>query len=163
MSFIPKKASLKKTELLKYLQDKGFNISKSFFQITKKQALSDQELIEVLKFFLETNTFPKNLLSQRDELQSQIQTLLLSQDAILESLLNEYSYKPKLFERLFTFVEFRDLFRFIEKNRINGLSIFAPLSTAIYELEDKKKFSKKEKFSEIVGICFLLIVDQITT
>ena len=152
VSFIPKKASLKKTELLKYLQDKGFNISKSFFQITKKQALSDQELIEVLKFFLETNTFPKNLLSQRDELQSQIQTLLLSQDAILESLLNEYSYKPKLFERLFTFVEFRDLFRFIEKNRINELSIFAPLSTAIYELEDKKKFSKKEQAQLLVSL-----------
>ena len=152
VSFIPKKASLKKTELLKYLQDKGFNISKSFFQITKKQALSDQELIEVLKFFLETNTFPKNLLSQRDELQSQIQTLLLSQDAILESLLNEYSYKPKLFERLFTFVEFRDLFRFIEKNRINELSIFAPLSTAIYELEDKKRFSKKEQAQLLVSL-----------
>ena len=152
VSFIPKKASLKKTELLKYLQDKGFNISKSFFQITKKQALSDQELIEVLKFFLETNTFPKNLLSKRDELQSQIQTLLLSQDAILESLLNEYSYKPKLFERLFTFVEFRDLFRFIEKNRINELSIFAPLSTAIYELEDKKRFSKKEQAQLLVSL-----------
>ena len=152
VSFIPKKASLKKTELLKYLQDKGFNISKSFFQITKKQALSDQELIEVLKFFLETNTFPKNLLSKRDELQSQIQTLLLSQDAILESLLNEYSYKPKLFERLFTFVEFRDLFRFIEKNRINELSIFAPLSTAIYELKDKKRFSKKEQAQLLVSL-----------
>ena len=152
VSFIPKKASLKKTELLKYLQDKGFNISKSFFQITIKQALSDQELIEVLKFFLETNTFPKNLLFQRDELQSQIQTLLLSQDAILESLLNEYSYKPKLFERLFTFVEFRDLFRFIEKNRINELSIFAPLSTAIYELEDKKRFSKKEQAQLLVSL-----------
>ena len=152
VSFIPKKASLKKTELLKYLQDKGFNISKSFFQITKKQALSDQELIEVLKFFLETNTFPKNLLSQRDELQSQIQTLLLSQDAILESVLNEYSYKPKLFERLFTFVEFRDLFRFIEKNRINKLSIFTPLSTAIYELEDKKRFSKKEQAQLLVSL-----------
>lgn len=151
VSFIPKKASLKKTELLKYLQDKGFNISKSFFQITKKQALSDQELIELLKFFLETNTFPKNFLSQRDELQSQIQTLLLSQDAILESLLNEYSYKPKLFERLFTFVEFRVLFRFIEKNRINELSIFAPLSTAIYELEDKG-FSKKEQAQLLVSL-----------
>ena len=152
VSFIPKKASLKKTELLKYLQDKGFNISKSFFQITIKQALSDQELIEVLKFFLETNTFPKNLLFQRDELQSQIQTLLLSQDAILESLLNEYSLKPKLFERLFTFVEFRDLFRFIEKIRINELSIFAPLSTAIYELEDKKRFNKKEQAQLLVSL-----------
>ena len=152
VSFIPKKASLKKTELLKYLQDKGFNISKSFFQITIKQALSDQELIEVLKFFLETNTFPKNLLFQRDELQSQIQTLLLSQDAILESLLNEYSLKPKLFERLFTFVEFRDLFRFIEKIRINELSIFAPLSTAIYELEDKKRFTKKEQAQLLVSL-----------
>jgi hypothetical protein len=152
VSFIPKKASLKKTELLKYLHDKGFNISKSFFQITKKQALSNQELIEVLKFFLETNNFPKNLLAQEDELQSQIQTLLLSQDAILESLLNEYSYKPKLFERLFTFVEFRDLFRFIEKNRIYELSIFAPLSIAIYELEDKKRFSKKEQAQLLVSL-----------
>ena len=152
VSFIPKKASLKKTELLKYLQDKGFNISKSFFQITIKQALSDQELIEVLKFFLETNTFPKNLLFQRDELQSQIQTLLLSQDAILESLLNDYSSQPKLIERLFTFVEFRDLFRFIEKIRINELSIFAPLSTAIYELEDKKRFNKKEQAQLLVSL-----------
>jgi hypothetical protein len=152
VSFIPKKGSLKKTELLKHLQDKGFNISKSLFQIIKKQALSDQELIEVLKFFLETNNFPKNLLSQRNELQSQIQTLLLSQDAILEPLLNEYSRKPKLFERLFTFVEFRYLFRFIEKNRINELSIFAPLSSAIYELEDKKRFSKKEQAQLLVSL-----------
>ncbi|MDC1012488.1 contractile injection system tape measure protein, partial [Flavobacteriaceae bacterium] len=152
VSFIPKKASLKKTELLKHLHDKGFNISKSFFQTTKKQALSDQELIEVLKFFLETNNFPKNYLAQEDQLQSQIQTLLLSQDAILESLLNEYSYKPKLFERLFTFVEFRDLFRFIEKNRIYQLSIFAPFSIAIYELEDKKRFSRKEQAQLLVSL-----------
>ena len=103
--------------IAEYLEEKGFNISKALYQITKKGTLKNEELVEVLKFFLETNNFPKNLLHRRDELQSKIHTLFLSQEDRLWSILNEYSNKPNLFDRLFTFIDFRTLFNFIEKNR----------------------------------------------
>ena len=158
---IPKKASLNKIALLKHLEEKGFNISKTLFQITKKRALTNEELMEVLKFFLETNNFPKHLLHRRDELQSQIHTLLMSQDDRLWSIVNEYSYKPNLFERLFIFIDFRTLFHFIVKNRVGDFSFFTPVSAAIDELDDQKKFSKKEQ-SQLLVTLLIKFEKQVT-
>ena len=158
---IPKKASLNKIALLKHLEEKGFNISKTLFQITKKRALTNEELMEVLKFFLETNNFPKHLLHRRDELQSQIHTLLMSQDDRLWSIVNEYSYKPNLFERLFIFIDFHTLFHFIVKNRVGDFSFFTPVSAAIDELDDQKKFSKKEQ-SQLLVTLLIKFEKQVT-
>jgi len=159
--FIFQKTSFKKTALIAHLEEKGFNISKALYQITKKGTLKNEELVEVLKFFLETNNFPKNLLHRRDELQSKIHTLFLSQEDRLWSILNEYSNKPNLFDRLFTFIDFRTLFNFIEKNRFGDFTFFTPVSAAIYELDDQKKFSKKEQ-SQLLVTLLIKFEKQVT-
>ncbi|MBF12641.1 MAG: hypothetical protein CMC63_10780, partial [Flavobacteriaceae bacterium] len=141
---ISKKVKFKKIEIINYLIKKGFNISKKFIEKTKTQNFDNEELIEILKFYIETNDFPKNL-KQHHISQKKIKDLLLKEDPFTLSIADEYSYKPVLFGRLFSLITFNELLDTIERNIFRNLPIFKYLGDAIRELNQKDKLSKKEK------------------
>ena len=79
---ISKKVKFKKTELINYLKNKGFNISKKLIQETKKYDLTNEEIIELIKYYIETNEFPQNLKKHQKSITKKIKAFLLKEDSI---------------------------------------------------------------------------------
>ena len=142
---ISKKVKFKKTEFINYLKNKGLNISKNLIQETKKHDLTNEEIIELIKFYIETNDFPKNLKKHHKSIQKKIKAFLLKEDPIIISITNEYLLKPLIFGRIFSLITFNDLLDTIERNIFSKFPIFKYVGEAIRELNKKNEFSKKEK------------------
>ena len=142
---ISKKVKFKKTEFINYLKNKGLNISKNLIQETKKHDLTNEEIIELIKFYIETNDFPQNLKKHHKSIQKKIKAFLLKEDPITISITNEYLLKPRIFGRIFSLITFNDLLDTIERNIFRKFPIFKYVGEAIRELNQKNEFSKKEK------------------
>ena len=142
---ISKKVKFKKTEFINYLKNKGLNISKNLIQETKKHDLTNEEIIELIKFYIETNDFPQNLKKHHKSIQKKIKAFLLKEDPITISITNEYLLKPGIFGRIFSLITFNDLLDTIERNIFRKFPIFKYVGEAIRELNQKNEFSKKEK------------------
>ena len=142
---ISKKVKFKKTEFINYLKNKGLNISKNLIQETKKHDLTNEEIIELIKFYIETNDFPQNLKKHHKSIQKKIKAFLLKEDPIIISITNEYLLKPLIFGRIFSLITFNDLLDTIERNIFSKFPIFKYVGEAIRELNEKNEFSKKEK------------------
>ena len=142
---ISKKVKFKKTEFINYLKNKGLNISKNLIQETKKHDLTNEEIIELIKFYIETNDFPQNLKKHHKSIQKKIKAFLLKEDPIIISITNEYLLKPLIFGRIFSLITFNDLLDTIERNIFSKFPIFKYVGEAIRELNKKNEFSKKEK------------------
>ena len=142
---ISKKVNFKKTEFINYLKNKGLNISKNLIQETKKNDLTNEEIIELIKFYIETNDFPQNLKKHHKSIQKKIKAFLLKEDLITISITNEYLLKPLIFGRIFSLITFNDLLDTIERNIFRKFPIFKYVGEAIRELNQKNEFSKKEK------------------
>ena len=149
--FVKKSSNKTKTKILTFLAVE-FNIPEKLILLKKSATLSEEEQIEVLKFFLETNTIPKHLTIFKNKIEVQIKNLLLEQDFILMRILKEYAYKPQGLERLFSFIHFNEILNAIQKNILGEQPLLRILGEGFQEFARSIKISNESKTTLIVNL-----------
>ena len=128
--FIEKKAKKTKNQIFNFISSE-FNLSNKLIQLEKNVKLSDIEIIEVLKYYLEFNRFPKHLNIYSKEIEAQLKQFLLREDYTILELLREYKFKPLELKQLLYFISFGNIIdsfhRIILKDQLISFSLVSTL------------------------------------
>ena len=151
MPFIQLKFKKSKRQILNFISSK-LNISKKLIELEKNVELSDLEMIEFLKYYLEFKKFPKHLRIYENQIESQIKQFLLKEDYVLMELLREYKFKPLQLEHLFIFISLASIIDsfnelILKKQRLS--LYFAPVLKKVIK---SSTFKKKSKLNLLINL-----------
>ena len=149
--FIQPKAKKTKKQLLIFIAAE-FAISKRLIELEKNTVLTDFELIEVLKYYLEFNQFPKHLKLYAKEIQLQIQQILLKETYVLRELLREFKLKPQELERLFSFISLETIIDSFHESSFKEQSSSYFLADALKKLIKSSNFKKKTRLKLLINL-----------
>ena len=149
--FIQSKSKKTKKQILIFISSE-FNISNKLIELEKSTVFSDFELIEVLKYYLEFNQFPKHLKLYTKEIELQLKQILLKEGYILKELLREFKLKPQVLERLFSFISLEAIIDSFHESSFKEQTISVSLGPALKEFIKLPNFKKKSKRSLLINL-----------
>ena len=121
-SSVFKQTKFSKNKVLELLAE-DFNIPQKLYRLEKKPTLSKEERSELLKYYVETKSFPDNLKIYKKELEVQLKDLLAKDDFILLDTLIEYSQRFTEMEQLLSLIPIKRVFDVVTKNIFSEHSI----------------------------------------
>ena len=149
--FIQSKSKKTKKQILIFISSE-FNISNKLIELEKSTVFSDFELIEVLKYYLEFNQFPKHLKLYTKEIELQLKQILLKEGYILKELLREFKLKPQVLERLFSFISLEAIIDSFHESSFKEQTISVSLGPSLKEFIKLPNFKKKSKRSLLINL-----------
>ena len=151
MPFIQSKSKKTKKQILTFISSE-FNISKKLIELEKNVQFSATEFIEVLKYYLEFNMFPKHLKLYEKQIQSQIGQFLLKDNYVLMELLREYKYKPLELERLFVFIPLESIINSFDEVALKKQTLSYSLASVLKKLIKSSTFKMKSKLGLLINL-----------
>ena len=149
--FIQSKSKKTKKQILTFISFE-FNISKKLIELEKNVQFSNSEIIEVLKYYLEFNAFPKHLKLYEKQIQSHIKQFLLKEDYVIIELLREYKFKPIELERLFIFIPLESIIDSFDKVILKKQTLSLFLAPILRKVIKSSTFKKKSKLSLLINL-----------
>ena len=149
--FIEEKSKKTKKQIFNFIS-KEFNLSSKLIQLEKNVKLSDTEIIEVLKYYLEFNRFPKHLNLYSKEVEAQLKQFLLREDYTILELLREYKYKPLELKHLLYFISFSNIIDSFHRIILKDQPISFSLGSTLKEYVRIKKPQNKSIIQLIINL-----------
>jgi len=159
-SSVFKQTKFSKNKVLELLAE-DFNIPQKLYRLEKKPTLSKEERSELLKYYVETKSFPDNLKIYKKELEVQLKNLLAKDDFILLDTLIEYSQRFTEMEQLLSLIPIQRVFDVVTKNIFSEHSISMLLGTSLSASWSKDK--RIDQQAKIIAVILFNFKQQVTS
>lgn len=159
-SSVFKQTKFSKNKVLELLAE-DFNIPQKLYRLEKKPTLSKEERSELLKYYVETKSFPDNLKIYKKELEVQLKDLLAKDDFILLDTLIEYSQRFTEMEQLLSLIPIQRVFDVVTKNIFSEHSISMLLGTSLSASWSKDK--RIDQQAKIIAVILFNFKQQVTS
>ena len=159
-SSVFKQTKFSKNKVLELLAE-DFNIPQKLYRLEKKPTLSKEERSELLKYYVETKSFPDNLKIYKKELEVQLKDLLAKDDFILLDTLIEYSQRFTEMEQLLSLIPIQRVFDVVLKNIFSEHSISMLLGTSLSASWSKDK--RIDQQAKIIAVILFNFKQQVTS